>query len=56
MCAVVGVQVPVIEALKLLVHVRAQQQRWRGYDKLGPDEQSYALMEEFLFWVAVLHR
>jgi hypothetical protein len=50
--------VPLIETVKFLVYGRAVQKRWVDYQyrTLKPDEQSYAIMEEFLFWVAVLHR
>jgi hypothetical protein len=48
--------VPLVEAIELLFFRRVEQKRWDDYKLLKPDEQSYALMEEFLFWVAVLHR
>jgi hypothetical protein len=49
-------QVPLVKAIRLFVLFRAHHERWSCYEKLGPDPQSYALMEEFLFCVAVLHR
>jgi hypothetical protein len=51
----VWVQVPLIEAVKVLVLRRALQKRWSSF-KMRPDKQGYALFEEVLFWVAVLHR
>jgi hypothetical protein len=48
--------VPLVEAIKHLVFKRAMQKCWTDCDRLRPDQQGYALMEEFLFWVAVLHR
>jgi hypothetical protein len=50
------VQVPLVKAIELLVLKREEQKRWFNYRELTPDKESYALMEEFLFWVAVLHR
>jgi hypothetical protein len=47
---------PLIWAIKKLVLARSRQKPWADYDELRPDVESYALMEEFLFWVAALHR
>jgi hypothetical protein len=47
--------VPLVKAIKGLIFSRDRQKAWHNYDVLRPDQQSYALMEEFLFWVAVLH-
>jgi hypothetical protein len=52
----VWVQAPLVEAIKILVFRRDHQKRWRDNGRLRPGQQGYALMEEFLFWVAVLHR
>jgi hypothetical protein len=47
---------PLADAIKKLAGYRDGQKVWAQYKVLRPDQQSYALMEEFLFWVAVLHR
>jgi hypothetical protein len=46
--------VPLVDAIEHLFW--EARQRWSDYDELGVNKQSYALMEEYLFWVAVLHR
>jgi hypothetical protein len=56
MRAPVWSQVPLVEAIKLLALRREQQRCWIDYHKLRPDQQSCATMEEYLIWVALLHR
>jgi hypothetical protein len=48
--------VPLVETIKLLLFGREQQMHWGSYTTIVPGQQSCALVEEFLFWVAVLHR
>jgi hypothetical protein len=50
------VQVPLLVAIKLLIFEREEQKGWGDYDTSGPCTFSYPLMDEYLFWVAVLHR
>jgi hypothetical protein len=50
------VQVDLVKAITVLFAERSQQKGWCDYRTLRPCEEHYALMEEFLFWVAVLHR
>jgi hypothetical protein len=49
-------QVPLSKAIGLSFFRRDEQKQWSNVPTLRPDKESYALMEEFLFWVAVLHR
>jgi hypothetical protein len=38
------------------VYLRADQKRWMDLQDMRPDEESFARMEEFLFWTAMLDR
>jgi hypothetical protein len=54
----VCVQVRLVDAVRVLIARREQQKEWRDNynEQWWPAEESYALMEEFLFWIAALHR
>jgi hypothetical protein len=35
---------------------RADQKAWTTIKEMKPDEEGFARMEEFLFWIALLNR
>jgi hypothetical protein len=36
--------------------LRDSQKRWRYLKEMCPDQECFARMEEFLFWIAILSR
>jgi hypothetical protein len=55
----VWLQVPLVEAIKRVVSLRDQQKQWihvDQYDEHNTMSPARKIMEEFLFWLAVLHR
>jgi hypothetical protein len=50
------VQCPLTQAMADLMEQRAEHRGWAEDGMLSPDREGCAAMEEFLFWVGILHR